>query len=683
MATSQSAPLIPEPHLDSPHRQDRSRLLPDLNQFLLSHPDIRTSFPGICRRLNRALPHEHAGIALFEADAGHLRLFAQQIASPDQALPSGFTFPLDGTPAGEAYRLRRPIVVEDLRSPQFLCETTRELLLHGRRSGCWAPLRTANGVFGTLWISSSKPGTFTTEDAFLLDEVAGQITLALANQLAQKTVEDLRRRLDEQLRDFERSARGFADTSALGIVQWEPGGRLSRPNDAFLRILGRTRAQIDALGDDSTITPPEYRYLSGQAEQEIRKFGFCQPFEKELLRPDGVRVPVLISAGLSGTRLPPWVAFVMDLRGRKRISGLALDRESPPAPSPSTDESNDEVTAGSPAMRKVLRDIEKVAPTDSTVLLLGETGTGKDVLAHKICQMSRRSHHPFIKVNCAAIPAGLLESELFGHEKGAFTGAQARKVGRLELAHHGTIFLDEVGDIPLELQPKLLRVLQERSFERLGGTQVIKVDVRLVAATNRDLAEMSASNQFRRDLFYRLNVFPVRVPPLRERGESVPVLAHRFVQKFAQRLNRPQLTIPPETMTALERWIWPGNIRELENLIERAVILSPGPELRVNLDELRAPSASTGGPVQTLFDLEREHIRHVLHDTNGVVGGKHGAASRLGLKRTTLQYKMKKLEISRYLNALERAGNWARSPAGRVITHLPQAVAASSPFSLN
>jgi formate hydrogenlyase transcriptional activator len=261
--------------------------------------------------------------------------------------------------------------------------------------------------------------------------------------------------------------------------------------------------------------------------------------------------------------------------------------------------------------------------------------------------MSRRRHRPFIKVNCAAIPAGLLESELFGYEKGAFTGAHCRKIGRLELAHHGTLFLDEVGDIPLELQPKLLRVFQEQEFERLGGTQTIKVDIRLITATNRNLAEMVLASQFRRDLFYRLSVFPVRVPPLRERPESIPALAHLFVRKFSRRMNRPPLAISAGTMGILERWQWPGNIRELENLIERGVILSPGPELRVNLEDLQAPPSAPLAGVHTLRDIEREYIARILHDTNGVVGGVHGAASILGVKRTTLQYKMKKLEIPR------------------------------------
>ncbi|HMD49110.1 MAG TPA: sigma 54-interacting transcriptional regulator, partial [Bryobacteraceae bacterium] len=283
-------------------------------------------------------------------------------------------------------------------------------------------------------------------------------------------------------------------------------------------------------------------------------------------------------------------------------------------------------------------------------LILGETGTGKELIARAIHELSARREHTFVKLNCAAIPTGLLESELFGHERGAFTGAIAQKVGRFELAHHGTLFLDEVGDIPLELQPKLLRALQEHEFERLGGTRTIKVDVRLVAATNRDLAQMIGERQFRTDLYYRLSVFPVSIPPLRERADDVPELVRYFTQKYARRMNKPVETISQQTMDALMRYSWPGNVRELENLIERAVILSRGTTLEIPRSELRPgkepPGADSSTPV-TLEDAEREHIRRILEQARWVVGGPHGAAAKLGMKRTTLQSKMKKLGIAR------------------------------------
>jgi formate hydrogenlyase transcriptional activator len=294
----------------------------------------------------------------------------------------------------------------------------------------------------------------------------------------------------------------------------------------------------------------------------------------------------------------------------------------------------------------VLKEVETVADTDSTVLVYGETGTGKESIARAIHNLSLRDAKPFVKLNCAAIPTGLLESELFGHEKGAFTGAIAQHMGRFELAHGGTLFLDEVGEIPLELQPKLLRVLQEQEFERLGSTRTIHVNVRIVAATNRDLAQMTREKQFREDLYFRLNVFPIHLPPLRERSGDIPLLVHHYIDKYSQRMNKRVETIPPEAMAALSSYSWPGNIRELQNFIERSVILTSGNVLRVQAKELQRDNpvaASIGG---TLEEIEREHILQALRETQGVIGGRFGAAFRLGLKRTTLLSKMQKFGIA-------------------------------------
>ena len=306
-----------------------------------------------------------------------------------------------------------------------------------------------------------------------------------------------------------------------------------------------------------------------------------------------------------------------------------------------------EIIGESPAIKHVLEQVGTVASSEATVLILGETGTGKELIARAIHRMSARQKQSFIKVNCAAIPTGLLESELFGHEKGAFTGAISQKIGRVELADGGTLFLDEVGDIPLELQPKLLRVLQDQEFERLGGTRTIKVNVRLVAATNRDLARSVVDRQFRNDLFYRLNVFPILMPPLRERRQDIPLLVRHFVGRFAVRMGRHIETVPRETITVLSEWSWPGNVRELENLMERSVILSEGRALHVPLSELRTGDIPTSQPDETLNSAEREHIIRVLRETGGVLSGPNGAARRLGLKRTTLQSKMQRLKITR------------------------------------
>lgn len=309
----------------------------------------------------------------------------------------------------------------------------------------------------------------------------------------------------------------------------------------------------------------------------------------------------------------------------------------------------EEIVGESRALQQALKLVETVAPADSTVLVVGETGTGKELIARAIHERSRRKNRGMVRLNCAAIPSGLLESELFGHERGAFTGAITQKTGRLELADQGTLFLDEVGDIPLELQPKFLRALQEREFERLGSSRTMRVDVRLVAATSRDLERKMAANEFRSDLYYRLNVFPIEVPPLRERAEDVPLLVTHFVHHFARRMGKTIETIPAETMQALVKYQWPGNIRELQNVIERAVILSRGPVLQAPIQDLRSPvpNGRVKGTSRTWADAEREHILATLKESKWVVSGPNGAATRLGINRSTLQFRMRKLGIVR------------------------------------
>ena len=307
----------------------------------------------------------------------------------------------------------------------------------------------------------------------------------------------------------------------------------------------------------------------------------------------------------------------------------------------------EQIIGKSPALESVLEQVEQVAPTDSTVLIQGETGTGKELVARAIHNLSMRCGRPFVKLNCAAIPFDLLESELFGHERGAFTGAIAQKIGRFELADKGTLLLDEVGDIPPALQPKLLRVLQEQEFERLGSTRTHRVDVRLVAATNRNLVDMVKRSQFRSDLYYRLNVFPIPLPPLRARCEDIPALLEHFVEIYARRMDKQIEHIPPETMSALTSYQWPGNIRELQNFIERSVILSSGNVLCSPLASLRAAAETESLEAVTLEEAERDHIRKILEQTRWVVAGPNGAAARLGIKRSTLYFRMQKLGISR------------------------------------
>jgi formate hydrogenlyase transcriptional activator len=318
-----------------------------------------------------------------------------------------------------------------------------------------------------------------------------------------------------------------------------------------------------------------------------------------------------------------------------------------------------QIVGKSPSLRRVLKQVETVAPTDSTVLIYGDTGTGKELIARSIHDLSPRRSKPFVKLNCAAIPTGLLESELFGHEKGAFTGAIAQRIGRFEVANGGTIFLDEIGEIPLELQTKLLRVLQEREFERLGSSRTLRTDARLIAATNRDLEAMVSEQKFRSDLFFRLNVFPVHVPPLRERQGDIPLLVRHFTQQFSRRMNRVIETIPSAAMDALSRYHWPGNIRELQNVIERAVIISTGPVLNIDVSDLKfskpdlpakkpaSPKSTDGALHSVLEETERQEILKALKESNWVVSGPNGAAAHLSMKRSTLQLRMQKLGITR------------------------------------
>jgi PAS domain S-box-containing protein len=408
-------------------------------------------------------------------------------------------------------------------------------------------------------------------------------------------------------------------------------------NDTLLNLVGYTREDFTAGRLQwPSLTPPEHAAVDELAHEEGLRFGACTPYEKELICKDGTRVPILLVTAV--LKLSPfrWIAFVQDLRERDRTASIEEEHVAP-------NQDFEEMVGTSAALKRILQQAEVVAPTDATVLILGETGTGKELVARAVHRMSPRRNFPFVSLNCAAIPTGLLESELFGYERGAFTGALQQKIGRFEMAHRGTLFLDEVGDIPLDLQPKLLRALQEKAFERLGGTKTIPIDVRLLAATNRNLTQMMGDKLFRSDLYYRLKVFPITTPPLRDRPEDIPMLARHFTKRYASKMDRNVESIPAATMQALVKWHWPGNIRELENFIERAVILSRGPKLRAPIDELQRQVVEDGSGA-TLEEVEREHIIRALRASDGVVTA---AAIRLGLHRTTLNAMMRKLGISR------------------------------------
>jgi PAS domain S-box-containing protein len=472
---------------------------------------------------------------------------------------------------------------------------------------------------------------------------ANTLTIALRDRKMElrgfaRVVRDFsaRHRIDEASLNKRAGSGQFPPESNIaGIVSGE-FGRIVDANDAFLNMLGYSRPELIAGSLRWTdVVAPECLLSLERAYEENLLHGACTPFEMEYIRKDETRMHVLVACAV----LPPtpfrWIAFVQDLTERERAEKI----DGQPGAAPEFDE----IVGTSAALKRVMGQVEIVAPTDATVLILGETGTGKELVARAIHKTSARRNRPFITLNCAAIPTGLLESELFGYERGAFTGALSQKIGRFERAHQGTLFLDEVGDIPLELQPKLLRALQEKEFERLGGTRTIPIDVRLLAATNRNLTQMMGDKLFRSDLYYRLKVFPITIPPLREHREDIPVLVRHFTQTYAAKMNKLIDKIPSETMEALVSWPWPGNVRELENFIERSVILSPGATLRAPLAEIRADVA--GAPAgATLAEVEREHILRVLRDSNGVVSA---AASRLGLPRTTLNAMMRKLQILR------------------------------------
>jgi formate hydrogenlyase transcriptional activator len=472
---------------------------------------------------------------------------------------------------------------------------------------------------------------------------ANALTVALRDDREQlqgfaRVVRDFtdRQELDQELaRSAERTTQRAPQAAVVGIVSGE-FDRITDASDAFLDMVSYGHDDLIAGRPYwPDLTPPEYSLLDERAHEEGLVHGACTPFEKEYLRKDGTRVRVLITGAVLSLSPFRWTTFVQDLT--ERGEAAKVKDEATPA------HTFEEIVGDSAALRRVLGQVELVAPTDATVLILGETGTGKELVARAIHHLSGRRHAPFITLNCAAIPTGLLESELFGYEKGAFTGALSRKIGRFELANKGTMFLDEVGDIPLDLQPKLLRALQEKEFERLGGTRTIPIDVRLLAATNRNLTQMMGDKLFRSDLYYRLKVFPITVPPLRDHPEDIPLLARHFTQKYASQMKRNIETIPSETMRALVSWSWPGNVRELENFMERAVILSVGPNLRAPLAEIRS-DAIENQTSSTLEQVEREHILRVLRETGGVVST---AATRLGMPRTTLNAMMRKLGISR------------------------------------
>ena len=476
----------------------------------------------------------------------------------------------------------------------------------------------------------------------------GQVVLSIVRDISEK------KQSEEALRRSELQWRSLFEFSPDAIIASDGEGKISEVNGQVERFFGYDRSEL--LGQPVEILIPDrFRQIHPRHRNDYSHQPRLRPLGAGLelygRRKDGSEFPVDIMLGQVEAAEGRVVLSVIRDLTEKKESEEALRRSEQEKryleEEIITTHQFEAIVGENPGLKRVMKQVENVAATDATVLILGETGTGKELIARAIHQLSPRRDRAIVKLNCSAIPAGLLESELFGHEKGAFTGAIAQKIGRLELAHQGTFFLDEVGDLPLELQPKILRALQEKEFERVGGTRTIPVNVRLVAATNRDLAKMVNEGKFRNDLYYRLRVFPVTIPPLRERADDIPLLVQYFLNSHSKRMGRRIETIPTETMRTLVKWRWPGNVRELENFIERSVILTQGSVLRAPLAELEAAEGPAALTDSNLEAAEREHILRVLRECKGMVGGASGAAERLGLKRTTLNSKIKKLKIKR------------------------------------
>jgi len=597
--------------------------------------------------------------------------------------------PVNHNSLGLVLQMQQPIEVNDTQADARFPDLNLLAEDAGFRSFRVVPLSTHARRLGTLGVARRKPSSFSDEDARKLDEAARLVALVLENAFMTEVLSGEKKRL-ETLLDITTALmysldvqQVFQDVSALlqpfvrqdfthlALHDAASGAMKHHILDSTTGPLNQIRESSVPIGE----CPTGIAFTSGESRQffqeELRLIG--SSFTQGLLA-DGVQTiscfPLISGGrklgalGLASTRnghcsqadlalltqIAAQVAVAIDnARAHEEIAQLKdrLSKEKLYLEEEIRSEHNfGEVVGNSPALRQVLRQVEIAAPSDATVLILGETGTGKELVARALHRLSARRDNNFIKLNCAAIPTGLLESELFGHEKGAFTGAISQKIGRLELADKGTVFLDEIGEIPLELQPKLLRALQDQEFERLGGVRTIRVNFRVIAATNRDLAKAVDEHHFRRDLYYRLNVFPITLPALRDRPGDIPLLVRYFVQKFARRMGKNIESVPAELIQHLEHWHWPGNIRELENFLERSVILTQGKTLYAPIAELRVPpdqSLNFG----TLEEIEREYIVRMLREAGGIIAGVRGAAARLGMKRTTLQSRMLKLGITR------------------------------------
>jgi formate hydrogenlyase transcriptional activator len=682
----------------------RYQSLVGVSNAIGTHRDPKELFSVLVRELHRVVPFDYIGVTIHDEKSNTFHRHSID-AKTEAAIPPDPELTMEESDAWWVYQNQEPLVTSlETRDARFskLQEVLKKYEVHCL---CTLPLTTAHSKVGTLTFGSKTPDVYTAEEICFLSVVAEQIALAFDNALlfdaAQASQQQLLKKSERvgllleltnhvvsnlEFRDLLRavvaSTRRVMGCDGVGICLPDAG-------DTHLRVYALDFPLKDESVHEESLVPIDEDvsgtvYRTGKpwcgSIQEARRLGMKYTLHAEVgtlcILPLVSRGRVLGTFGVVKYRENAFAgdcAFLSQIAnqvaiavenacafGKIRELKDQLSKEKLYLEDEIRTEMNfAQIIGNSASLRRVLKQVETVAPTDSTVLIYGETGTGKELIARGIHDLSPRRSKPFVKLNCAAIPTGLLESELFGHEKGAFTGAIAQRIGRFEVADGGTIFLDEIGEIPLELQTKLLRVLQEREFERLGSSRTLRTDARLIAATNRDLEAMVSEQKFRSDLFFRLNVFPVHVPPLRERQGDIPLLVRHFTEQFSKRMRKVIETIPSAAMDALSRYHWPGNIRELQNVIERAVIISTGPALNIDITDLKFPKSSppaeqsaspapaNGALHHVLEETERQQILKALKESNWVVAGPNGAAAHLGMKRSTLQLRMHKLGIAR------------------------------------